>query len=102
MDIGGRKIISVLDYKNKKISGSAKSSVFSGLPPADVIQLLLSNNAKLTIRPSGTEPKVKLYSSFQSLISPKTRDEIEPIQKELLSEIKNAESIFVKMAGLDV
>ena len=101
MDIGGRKIISVLDFKNKKISGTAKSSVFSGLPPADVIQLLLSNNAKLTIRPSGTEPKVKLYSSFQSILSPKTRDEIEPIQKELLSEIKNAESIFVKMAGLD-
>ena len=99
--IGERKIIAVLDYKNKKVIGSAKPSVFSGLPPADVIQLLLSNNAKLTIRPSGTEPKVKLYSSFQSLSSPKELSEIEPLKTKLQNEIKQAETIFVGMAGLN-
>jgi phosphoglucomutase len=100
--IGNRKILAVLDYKNKKISGNAKSSVFSGLPSADVVQLLLSENGKLTIRPSGTEPKVKLYSSFQSTKAPQSKGEIEFLKKDLLTEIKSAESIFVSMAGLNV
>lgn len=89
-----------MDYKNKKVTGSAKKSVFSGLPSADVIQLYLSGNAKLTIRPSGTEPKVKLYSSFQSPVIPKSSLEIEPIKENLIKEIKDAETIFVRMAGL--
>jgi phosphoglucomutase len=100
--IGEREIISVLDYKNKKTQGKAKTSVFSGLPSSDVIQLILSNNAKLTIRPSGTEPKVKLYSSFQSLNQPNDSSEIEVAKKILLDEIKIAENTFVKMAGLNV
>ncbi len=102
MEIGKRKVIAVLDYKNKKVSGTAKTSVFTGLPSADVIQLILSDNAKLTIRPSGTEPKVKLYSSFQSFQSPKMRAEIEVLKNTLSQEIKEAETIFVKMAGLNV
>jgi phosphomannomutase len=101
-DIGNRKVVAVLDYKNKKISGNAKSSVFSGLPSADVIQLILTDNAKLTIRPSGTEPKVKLYSSFQSFQTPQSREEIETLKNSLTLEIKEAESIFVTMAGLNV
>lgn len=101
-DIGNRKVVAVLDYKNKKISGNAKSSVFSGLPSADVIQLILTGNAKLTIRPSGTEPKVKLYSSFQSFQTPQSREEIETLKNSLTLEIKEAESIFVTMAGLNV
>ncbi|MCB1141718.1 MAG: phospho-sugar mutase [Leptospiraceae bacterium] len=99
--IGKRKVIAVLDYKNKEAKGEAKKTAFSGLPSSDVIQLILSGNGKLTIRPSGTEPKVKLYSSFESLKSPGSREEIPGLKESLKSEILEAESQFVKMAGLD-
>ena len=32
-----------------------------GLPKADVIQFFLADGSKITVRPSGTEPKIKFY-----------------------------------------
>ncbi len=37
----------------------------AGLPPADVLEYRLAGGGKLLIRPSGTEPKVKLYLSVR-------------------------------------
>ena len=42
-----------MDYRNDP----------TGLGPADVLELRLSGDAKLIVRPSGTEPKLKLYLS---------------------------------------
>ncbi|HNN07048.1 MAG TPA: hypothetical protein PKN56_26070, partial [Leptospiraceae bacterium] len=80
---------------------SASKSVFSGMPPSNVIQVILSGNAKLTIRPSGTEPKVKIYSSFQSLNSPESVNDLPELQASLRTEILEAEKQFISMAGLD-
>lgn len=33
----------------------------TGLPKADVLQFILKNQAKIFVRPSGTEPKIKFY-----------------------------------------
>ena len=34
-----------------------------GLPKSDVLKYLLADNCSLVVRPSGTEPKLKLYVS---------------------------------------
>lgn len=34
---------------------------FKGLPPADVLQFFTAQGGKVTVRPSGTEPKIKFY-----------------------------------------
>ncbi len=99
--IGTREVIGVLDYQMKTAKGSASKSVFSGMPPSNVIQVILSGNAKLTIRPSGTEPKVKIYSSFQSLNSPSSVNDLPELQASLRTEILEAEKQFISMAGLD-
>ncbi|EMO08352.1 phosphoglucomutase/phosphomannomutase, C-terminal domain protein [Leptospira borgpetersenii serovar Pomona str. 200901868] len=65
-----------------------------------MIQVILEGNAKLTIRPSGTEPKIKIYSSFQSLKAPNSKGEIPILMKDLLSEIKVSEEIFLRLAEL--
>ncbi|AJR14492.1 phosphomannomutase [Leptospira interrogans serovar Linhai str. 56609] len=95
-----RKITGILDYKTQITKGNASKSAFSGCPSSDVIQVILEGNAKLTIRPSGTEPKIKIYSSFQSLKAPKSKEEIKILTKDLLSEIKTSEEIFLQLAGL--
>ncbi|EJP06050.1 phospho-sugar mutase [Leptospira interrogans] len=95
-----RKITGILDYKTQIAKGNASKSAFSGCPSSDVIQVILEGNAKLTIRPSGTEPKIKIYSSFQSLKAPKSKEEIKTLTKDLLSEIKTSEEIFLQLAGL--
>lgn len=98
--IGQRLIIAVYDYKEQKIQGQGSPNVFKGLPKSNVIQVELEGNAKLTIRPSGTEPKVKIYSSFASIQQPKSKEEIPTLMEKLKDEIKIAENEFCKLAGL--
>lgn len=50
-EIGGEKVVEVRDYKQG----------YQGLPPSDVLQFFTSRGSKVTVRPSGTEPKIKFY-----------------------------------------
>ncbi|WP_032918351.1 phospho-sugar mutase [Leptospira santarosai] len=95
-----RKITGILDYKTRTAKGNTSKSSFAGCPSSDVIQVVLEGNAKLTIRPSGTEPKIKIYSSFQSLKAPSSKEEIQTLTEDLLSEIKASEEIFLQLAEL--
>ena len=38
----------------------------TGLPASDVLEFRLHGGCKLTVRPSGTEPKLKLYLSAKA------------------------------------
>lgn len=49
--IGGVRVASVEDYLHG----------FGSLPPSDVLRFWLEGGSKLVIRPSGTEPKIKIY-----------------------------------------
>ncbi|MCC5813907.1 MAG: phospho-sugar mutase [Leptospira sp.] len=98
--IGNRSIISIMDYKTQTTKGKASPTIFKGFPKSNVIQVELEGNAKLTIRPSGTEPKVKIYSSYASQAQPKSIEEIPSLMQELSKELKNAETEFAKLAGL--
>lgn len=51
--IGGIAVESVVDYNAED----------TGLPKANVLEFRLAGGAKLMVRPSGTEPKIKVYLS---------------------------------------
>ncbi|TGN17626.1 phospho-sugar mutase [Leptospira idonii] len=98
--IGEREVVGVLDYGTGTAKGISKASAFKGMPKSNVIQLELSGNAKLTIRPSGTEPKVKVYSSFKSLSPVSSEADLNPAWENLGGEIQTAEKEFLNLAGL--
>lgn len=50
-ELAGRKIVSRLDYREG----------IDGLPKANVLQFYLEDNCSVIVRPSGTEPKIKVY-----------------------------------------
>ena len=59
--LGGLSVLYVTDYASsvKTAADGSKSEVT--LPKSDVITFNLENDASVIIRPSGTEPKIKVY-----------------------------------------
>jgi phosphoglucomutase len=49
------------DYLSSKRTAADGTVTDIELPAADAIKLILENSAWICIRPSGTEPKIKIY-----------------------------------------
>ena len=59
---GGVKVAQARDYKSGEIKNVYDGTVTStGLQPSDVLYYVLENGDKIVVRPSGTEPKIKIY-----------------------------------------
>jgi len=67
-EIGGHKLVRFIDYQKQKeyaVPGMKETAWAYDLPKADVLGLYFEGELKITIRPSGTEPKVKYYFSIR-------------------------------------
>lgn len=61
-EIGGFHVTSFRDYKNNKVVNLSTGKVcVTGLPESDVLYFDMANDMWCCVRPSGTEPKIKLY-----------------------------------------
>ena len=61
-EIGGYKVLSVRDYKKDTIVDTATGETRpTGLPASNVLYYDMEDDAWICVRPSGTEPKVKVY-----------------------------------------
>ncbi len=58
----GKKVVKVADYKTSKTTDvlTGEESIIN-LPKSNVLSYSLEDNSKVIIRPSGTEPKIKIY-----------------------------------------
>ena len=87
-EIAGVKVASVADYQTGVITDVNGKTAPTGLPVSNVLFYTLENGDSVVIRPSGTEPKIKLYY----LVSDKTQEAAE--------EKRNAyKAAFEKLLG---
>ncbi len=99
-EMGKRKIIDILDYRDHLKNGKPSPETFQKLPRSNMIQLILEPEAKLTIRPSGTEPKLKIYISLRYQQKLKHHDELRKAKIDLEEEIEFIMKYFLKQVDL--
>ena len=99
-NLGSRKVNAVLDYQQQTKNGKADRKTFKDLPRSNVIQFVLQPEGKLTIRPSGTEPKVKLYASLHYNKAIQSEKKLEHAKRELHDEIASILGQFIAHTGI--
>ena len=93
-EIIGSRVTRLLDYKSLKekdlATGVEKSLDF---PDSDVLQFYLADGTKVSVRPSGTEPKIKFYISVKSALE--NRAEFEKVTATLDKKIEGVEKYLM-------
>lgn len=88
--LNNEKITRILDYQS-----STELNVLTGkskkidLPQSDVLQYYTDSNTKVSIRPSGTEPKIKFYVSVVAGL--KNKADFDSVHTQLEAKIKSIE-----------
>lgn len=87
--IGGLNVLSVTDYVARKKTAADGTVTDVTLPKSDVITFNLEDDASVIIRPSGTEPKIKVYYTTKGA----TRDDAIAVYDKLAAD-------FTKILGV--
>lgn len=85
--LAGSQVVKLLDYQTSIARNLVKGSEETiDLPKSNVLQFVLEDGAKISARPSGTEPKIKFYISVNQPL----KDEVEydKVKSDLLSKIE--------------
>ena len=87
--INGSKVVMIKDYQLqvcKNINNGTQSSI--DLPKSNVLQFFLENGSKISVRPSGTEPKIKFYFGIKETLHSKSEfDSVNSKLDQRLQEI---------------
>lgn len=76
--LGGKKVIKFLDYQDG----------LDNLPKSNVVQFLLEDHCSVVARPSGTEPKIKVYVSVRGENPAEAKETEERISSDIGSFVK--------------
>ena len=68
-EIGGIEVVQTLNY----------TTGVNGLPKSDVLKFMLKGNCSVVVRPSSTEPKLKIYIS----VSAENKEKAELVEKKI-------------------
>lgn len=77
-EIASRKVVKVLDYANG----------LDGLPKENVLKFMLEDGSWFCLRPSGTEPKIKLYFAATGSSFGQTEQLLQQMVKEVMGKVR--------------
>lgn len=85
--LGGSKVIFVHDYSVQKTKNLTNGEVIPiDLPKSDVLQLITEDGTRISVRPSGTEPKIKFYFGVKEHL--KSSTDFDKVNQQLDNKIE--------------
>ena len=89
--IGKYKVLKFKDYDRNVIKDlTTGKSTETGLPKSNVLYYELENNSWCCVRPSGTEPKIKLYMGIKADTMENANKKLEELKVEMENLVKNS------------
>ncbi|MGM0411644.1 MAG: phospho-sugar mutase, partial [Bacillota bacterium] len=89
-ELVGKKVVVFKDYREKEIINYEKDSKEEiNLPESNVLQFLLEDETLITIRPSGTEPKLKLYYAVRGESGKEAEEKLKEVVKLFTDRVKD-------------
>jgi phosphoglucomutase len=86
------KIVEKFDYKlgvKKDLMNISESSI--KLPRSNVLKFVMEDKSWFVVRPSGTEPKIKIYLSVIGNSLENSRNKMTALEKNVMDVIKSAD-----------
>ena len=91
----GSKITEIRDYKlgiSKDMNFGVETVI--NLPKSDVLQFFTEDGIKVSVRPSGTEPKIKFYFSMNEPLE--KLGELHGVEQELNENLEELAKLFIE------
>lgn len=89
-EVAGKKVVMIEDYlvgEKKDLRNNQTSRI--DLPTSNVLKLYLEGDAWITLRPSGTEPKIKFYFSVKENKLSYSIEVLKKLKEEFMNTIQN-------------
>ena len=88
-EIVGEKVVEIRDYKTLEAKDLLTGKVTPiNLPKSDVLQFFTESGSKISVRPSGTEPKIKFYFSMKGKIEGNIDESMQRLDEKLNAAAK--------------
>ena len=95
VQMGGSKVVTIKDYQSSQSTDIVNNTTIPiELPKSNVLQFFTEDGSKVSVRPSGTEPKIKFYFGLKAKLK-KMED-----YDELNNQLQNKIDLIVKEMGL--
>jgi phosphomannomutase len=93
--VGALKLDATNDYQSQQRTAGGKSAALS-LPKSNVIAYELSGGSRVTLRPSGTEPKIKFYFEHKETLQ--AGEPMGPARERAQAALLKLEADVLKLA----
>lgn len=80
-EIAGAKVVGRSDYQTSQSYGDVEGAI--DLPKSNVLEYRMENGCKLIVRPSGTEPKIKIYLSGKGATQAQAEEIIQKMKDQV-------------------
>lgn len=88
-EINGSKVVSFRDYKTSEIKDMETGSVEKiDLPVSNVLYFELADKSWFCVRPSGTEPKIKIYFGVQENTREEATNKMENLKTSVMNKVQ--------------